>query len=44
MKKVKDALNKNTSDVTIPKSEYENLKRRANMSLWEKIKGCFGGD
>jgi large subunit ribosomal protein L7/L12 len=43
MKKVKDVVNRNTSEVTIKKSEYDNLKKRANMSLWEKIKESWGG-
>lgn len=43
MKKVKDVLNTNTPEITIKKSEYDNLKKRANMSLWDKLKESWGG-
>ena len=42
MKKVKNVLNTTAPEITIKKSEYDNLKKRANMSLWEKIKESWG--
>ena len=42
MKKAKNVLNTTTPEITIKKSEYDNLKKRANMSLWEKIKESWG--
>ena len=39
---VKNLFRSKDPDVTIRKSEYESLKRRANMSLWDKIKESLG--
>ena len=39
---IKKLVNSTIPEVTIKKSEYENLKKRANMSLWEKFKETLG--
>jgi len=35
-------IQKKPLEITINKTEYDNLKKRANMSLWEKIKESVG--
>ena len=39
---IKDLIRSTDPELTIRTSEYENLKRRANMSLWDKIKETLG--